>query len=147
VLPGKFDDGVTGQKCGEVPGDADRPHPRTSASVRNAESLVQIQMTDVGADVGGTAEADHRVHVRAIHVNLATVLVYDRADFGDSLLEHTMCRRIGDHQRGKIGTVSFRFRPQVSDVDVATGVGADHHHFHSRHHRARRIRPVRRLRD
>ena len=58
----------------------DRAHPGPAATVGNAERLVQVQVADVGADVAGTAETDLRVHVGAIHVDLAAVLVDDPAD-------------------------------------------------------------------
>ena len=71
---------------------ADRAHARTAAAVRDAERLVQVEMADVGADVARPAEADHRVHVRAVHVDLAAVLVHDLADLADRLLEHAVRR-------------------------------------------------------
>ena len=60
--------------------DADRAHARAAAAVRDAERLVQVEVADVGADVARPAEPDHRVHVRAVHVDLPAVLVDDRAD-------------------------------------------------------------------
>jgi hypothetical protein len=53
--------------------DADRTDARSTAAMRDAEGLVQVQMANVGADVAGTAKADLRVHVRAVHVDLAAV--------------------------------------------------------------------------
>ena len=67
-------------------GDADRPHARAAAAVRNAECLVQIEMANIRADVAGAAEADLRIHVRAIHVNLAAVGMNDLANFADGRL-------------------------------------------------------------
>ena len=63
---------------------ADRPHARPAAAVRNAKGFVQIQMANVRADVAGAAEADLRVHIRAVHVNLAAVLVNDFANLLDA---------------------------------------------------------------
>ena len=73
-------DRMTGQERREVLRHADRPHARAAAAVRDAERLVQVQVADVGADVARAAEADLRVHVRAVHVDLAAVLVDDPAD-------------------------------------------------------------------
>ena len=53
---------------------ADRADAGTAAAVRNAKGLVQIEMANIRADVARPAKADLRVHVRAIHVNLAAVL-------------------------------------------------------------------------
>ena len=62
---------------------ADRAHARAAAAVRNAERLVQVEVADVGADVARAAQADLRVHVRAVHVHLPAVLVHDLADVLD----------------------------------------------------------------
>jgi hypothetical protein len=93
---------VAGQERREVRAHADRAHARAAAAVRDAERLVQVQVADVGADVAGAAQADLRVHVRAVHVHLPAVLVHDRADLADRLLEHAVGRRVGDHQRREV---------------------------------------------
>ena len=64
-------------------GDADGADARTAAAVRDAKSFVKIEVANVGADVAGTAKTDLRVHVRAVHVNLAAVRVHDVAYFPD----------------------------------------------------------------
>ena len=125
----------------------DRPHARAAAAVGNAERLVQVQVADVGADVARAAEPDLRVHVGAVHVDLAAVLVHDAADLPDRPLEHAVGAGIGDHQRGERVPMRRRLRAEIVEVDVAPRVALDRHHLHPRHHRARRIGPVGRLRD
>ena len=49
----------------------------------------------------GGVRPDLRVHVRAVHVDLPAVLVNDRADLPDRLLEDAVGRRVGDHQRAE----------------------------------------------
>ncbi len=147
VRPAHLHDGIPRQELDEVLRDADRPHARTAAAVRNAERLVKIQMADVRADVARTRQADHRVHVRAVEVHLAAVLVNDRAHVGDRLVEHAVRRRIRDHERREHVGVLLGLRLEVGHVDVA-GVGVLHDDdLHAGHHGARRIRPVRGLRD
>ena len=41
---------------------------------------MQVEVADVGADVARPAEAHLGVHVGAVHVDLAAVLVHDPAD-------------------------------------------------------------------
>ena len=89
------------------------PDARAAAAVRDAKCFVQIQMANVGADVARPAETDLRVHVRAVHVNLAAVLMNDLADLPDSVLEDAVRGRIGDHQRGQI--LAVRRRPWRGD--------------------------------
>jgi hypothetical protein len=74
------------------------------------------------------AQADHGVHVGAVDVHLAAVVVDDRADFADAFLEHAVGRRVGDHQRGQAFAVLDGLGAQVVDVDVAAGVAGGHHH-------------------
>ena len=90
IFAAEIDDVVAGQKCNEMFRHANRPDARSAAAVRNAKRLVQIQMADVRADEAGRGKADLRVHVRAVHVNLAAVRVDDFADLADGFLEHAV---------------------------------------------------------
>ena len=60
--------------------DADRSHAGPAAAMRDAESLVQIEMADVGAVVAGPAEPDLRVQIGAVEINLSAVGVHDLAN-------------------------------------------------------------------
>ena len=73
-LPPVVHDRIARQEVDEMLRHADRPHARAAAAVRDAERLVQVEMADVGADVARTRQADHRVHVRAVHIHLPAVL-------------------------------------------------------------------------
>ena len=77
LCPDRGDHGMSRQKRREMRRDADRSHARPAAAVRNAEGLVQVQVADVGADLGRTAEPDLRIHVGAVHVHLAAAGVDD----------------------------------------------------------------------
>ena len=83
-------------------GDADRADAGATAAVGDAECLVQVEVADVGAEVAGAAQPDLRVHVGAVHVHLAAVLVDDVAHLGDRLLEDAVRRRVRDHQRREL---------------------------------------------
>ena len=138
VRPADFHDRMAGQKRRQVRRDADRPHARPTAAVRNGERLVQVQMANVGADRRGAGQPNLRIHVRAVHVDLAAELVNDVADFLNRILEHAMRRRIRHHQRRQSIAVLLRLRFQIRDVDVAVGIGGDDDHFEAGHDRARR---------
>ena len=75
---------MPGQVRRQVRGHADRSHARAAAAVRDRERLVQVQVADVGADRRRARQPDLRVHVRAVHVDLAAVLVDDGADLADA---------------------------------------------------------------
>ena len=124
---------------------ADRSHAGSAAAVGDAESLVQVQVADVRADVARAAETDLGVHVGAVHVDLAAVLVDDPADLPDRALEDAVGRRVGDHQRGERVAVCGGLGPEVLQIDVAPGVALDRHDLHAGHHRARGVGAVGRL--
>ncbi len=94
---------------------------------------MQVQVRNVAAELARRAEADHRVHVGAVDVHLAAVVVNDPADFADAFFEHAVGRRVGDHQRGEVFAVLDGFGTQVFDVDVAARVARGHDHAHAGH--------------
>ena len=112
--------GRNGARCAAT---RDRPHARAAAAVRNRKRLVQVQVTDVGADRRRARQPDLRVHVRAVHVHLAAVLVHDARRCPGCFLEHAVRRRIRHHQRSQAIAMLLGLRPQVVDVDVAVAVG------------------------
>ena len=119
--------------------DANRPDARSAAAVRDAKRFVQIQMADVRADEAGAGEADLRVHVRAVHVNLAAVRVDDFANLADGRLEHAVRAGIRDHEAGEIVFVRCGLGFQIIEIDVTAAVARDGNDVHSSHHRARRV--------
>ena len=82
---------VAREERGQVSADADRAHAGTAAAVRDAERFMQVQVTDVRADVAGSAQPDLSVHVGAVHVDLTAVLVHDLADLVGSASSNTPC--------------------------------------------------------
>ena len=76
-------------------------------------------MANVGADVRRAAEADLRVHVRAVHIDLAAAVVDNFANLDDALLEDAVGGGIGDHERGQIAGVRLGLGAQVRQVNVA----------------------------
>ena len=138
---------VTGQEVLQVRSNADRAHARSAAAVRDTEGLVQVEVAHVGADVARAREADLRVHVRAVHVDLSAVLVHDRASLLDVLLEDAVRRRVGDHQGPEIFRVRLRLLAEVGEVDVALAIALDRNDRHACDDRGGGVRAVRRGRD
>ena len=123
--------------------DADRAHARAAAAMRDAEGLVQIEMADVGAVIAGPRQADLRVHVGAVEIDLSAMAVHDVADIADVLLEHAVRRGIGDHHGGEVFRMLLRLGAEIVDVDVAARVAGGHHHLHADHAGGGRIGAVR----
>ena len=142
VLPAQVRDGVPRQERRQMRGHADRAHAGPAAPVRDAEGLMQIEVAHVGADVPRPAEPDLGVHVRAVHVDLAAVLVDDPADAAHALLEHPVGGRVGDHQRGQPIAVLSGLGLQIAEINVAALVAGHYHDLEPGHDRAGRIGAV-----
>ncbi len=135
------------QKLDQMFRHADRPDARPAAAVRNAKRLVQVQMAHVRADVRRPAQADLRVHVRAVHVNLSAVGVDDFANLLDRLLKHAVRGGIRDHQAGEVLLVRLGLGPQIGHVNVAVLVAGDGDDFQPGHDGAGGVGAVRGSRD
>src|SRR5687768_12466491 len=68
---------MRGKKRSQVLGYTDRSHTRTTASMRNGKSFMQIKMTYVCADVSRICKSDLGIHISSIHVNLSAAIVDD----------------------------------------------------------------------
>jgi len=84
----------------EMLGNTDGTHSRTSTSMRDAKGFVEVEMTNIGADITGTTETDHCIHVGTIKIDLTSNRVNDVADLFDRLFKDTKGRRIGHHNGG-----------------------------------------------
>src|SRR5213596_4192439 len=115
---------MTGQEPRQMGSNPDRSHPRTASAMRDAERLVQVEVTDVRAEVSRPAQSYLRIHVGAIHVNLAAVLMDDGAYLLDSLFENAVRGGIGHHQRGEIFVVALGFFPEVLQINVSSCVAS-----------------------
>src|SRR3546814_13106724 len=73
---------VARQESRQMRLDADRPHARSAAAVRDAEGLVQVEVADVRAELAGPCKPHLRVQVRAVQIDLPARLVDDVADLG-----------------------------------------------------------------
>src|SRR5439155_23507854 len=123
---------------------ADGSQAGAAAAVGNEKRLVQIEMADVGAVIGGPRQAHLRVHVGAVEIDLSAMLVDNVADVADMLLEHAVGRGIGNHDRGEVFRMFFGLGAQIIDVDVAARIAGDHNHLHAGQAGGGRIGAVRR---
>ena len=139
--------GWFGQEAPQMAAHRDRTDARAAAAVRDAERLVQVQVRDVGAELARLGEADERVEVRAVDVDLAAGLVHEPADLAHRALVHAVRRGVGDHQRRDVLGVLGELRAQVAEVDVAELVARHHDHAHAGHDGARGVGAVGARRD
>src|SRR5215218_106421 len=110
-----------------------RKGARCAATVRDAESLVKVQMTHVGAETAWTGESEHCVQVGSVNINLTTGVVNHVAQLDDAFLEHAVRGGIGHHDRGKLIMIFGDFVPQVRQVDSTIGSSLDHDNLQARH--------------
>ena len=139
-----FDFSTSWQERHQVSRHANRPNAWPASTVRNTKRLVQVEVANVGAVIAGAAKTDLRVHVGAVHVNLAAVRVHDLANLADSRFKNAMCARIRHHERGQIARVLVCLRAQVGKIDISIFETRYRNDFESGHDRARRICPMRR---
>ena len=124
-------------------GHANGSDAGAAASVRDAKSLVQIQVANIGAVIARPAKTDLRVHVGPIEINLAAMRMHDVADIADGRLKDAMRARVGDHERAQITRMLVGLGPQISQVDIAILEARDRYYFVSSHDCAGRIGSVR----
>ena len=81
-----------GKNSNEMFRDANRPHARAAAAVRDAEGLVQIQVANVRADVAGRRQRPTCAFMFAPSIyTCPPCLMNERADFPDSSSSKTPC--------------------------------------------------------
>ena len=100
--------GRNGARCAATP-IGPMPGPPPPCGMQKV--LCRFRWQTSAPMAAGLVKPDLRVHVRAVHVNLAAVLVNDRADVLNAFLEHAVRRRIGHHQRGQIVAMLLRLSP------------------------------------
>ena len=135
--------GVAGQEGHQVGHHTHGADTGAATAVGDAEGLVQVQVAHVAAKLAGGGGAHQRVHVGAVHIHTAAVLVHQGAQLFDTGFKHAVRAGVGDHHRGQVGAVLFALGLQVGHVHVAVVVALGHHHGHAHHLRAGRVGAVR----
>ncbi len=115
--------------------------------MRHGESLVQIEVADVGPDVSRVGQSYLRVHVGAVHVYLTARVVHGVDDLADAALEYSVRRGVGDHESAQLAAVLLGLLLQILHVDVAVGVACHGDDLHARHRRRSGVGAVSRRGD
>ena len=123
------------QEIHEMCGHTNRSHARTSSSVRNTKCLVQVQVTHIGPERSRRGQTHLSIHVRSIHVDLATGLMDPLTYILHRHLKHTMSAGVGNHQSGQFAPMLIDLLPEISDIDIALEIARHRNHRHSGHHR------------
>ena len=76
------------------------PHAWPTATVRNTEGFMEIQMANISTKIGGTTQAHLSIHIRAVHINLAAMSMNHLANFRNPFFKNAVSGRIGHHQSG-----------------------------------------------
>src|SRR4051812_3503996 len=101
------------QERSQVRHHADWTHAWATTAMRNAECFVQIQMANIGTEIARTTQAYLRVHVSAVHIDLAAAFVNNLAKVSDRFFEHAVGRWIGDHRCREVCRMFFSFSAQI----------------------------------
>src|SRR6266511_153314 len=92
---------------------ADRAHDGAAAAMRNAKRLVKVEVADIGAIFPWLRQADLRVEIGPVEIDLPAVSVNDAANFANCGFEHAMRRGISDHYCREAVGILLRLIPQV----------------------------------
>ncbi|KAH3666116.1 hypothetical protein OGAPHI_004305 [Ogataea philodendri] len=122
--------------------NTDWSHTRTSSSVRNSESLVQVQVTNVCSQIARRSQTHLCVHVGSVKVHLSAIGVHELDGFSDCWLKHTVGRRIRDHDGCEIGGVFSGFLLKVLQVKVSVTQTLDGNNFETSHSGRSRVGSV-----
>ena len=87
----KGENGRPGRNCARCFATPIGPTPGPPPPCGMQNVLCRFKWQTSAPMIAGTAEADLRVHVRAVHVNLAAVRVDDFADLADGGSSNTPC--------------------------------------------------------
>jgi hypothetical protein len=128
---------------GKVLLDSNRANTRATASVRDTEGLVEVQMADVSANITRAAETDLGVHVGTVHVDETTVLVDEIAHLLDLGLKDTEGAGVGDHDGGKLVSVLGALGLEILNIQVTSlAVALDGDNLHAGHGSTSRVGTV-----
>jgi len=99
-------------------------------------------MPDIGAICPRLSQADLRVEVGAVEIDLSAMGMNDAANLANRGFENPMRGGISDHDCGEMAGILLRLLPQIGEVDVAVTVAIDDNDVHSGHLRGCRIGAV-----
>ncbi len=131
-MPNRSDASRSGSRtwAGTTP---DRSHSWAATAVRDCEGLVQIQVRNIRADFSWLHQAHERVHVCAVQINLAALVVRHLADLAQRVFKDTVRRRIRDHAGGEARAGRLGFAAKVLKIDIAVRGRLNDDDFHARH--------------
>ena len=135
--------GMTGQVRHQVGYYANRAYTGAAAAVRNAKSLVQVQVTDVATKLAGRGHTDQGIHVGTVDIDPATMQMHQCAKLFHMGFKHAMGAGVSDHHAGQLVAVLLALRFQISHVHIALGIASGDHHRHANHLRAGRVGAMR----
>src|SRR5262245_64673027 len=104
---------------------ADRAHAGATAAMRDAKGLVEIEMPDIGAICARLCQADLRVEVGAVEIDLSAVGMNDAANLANRGFENAMGGGISDHDCGKLARILLCLLAQIGEVDIVVTVVID----------------------
>ena len=120
--------------------------------------LMKIEMTNIDTKISGTTQSNLQlvrahlkqylsIHIRAIHINLSTILVYNFANSTNPLLKHTKSTGIRNHNRRQLVLVISRLFLQILHIEIPLIIALDSNNVHSCHGCGSWVCPVCRDRD
>ena len=125
--------GMTWQVRHQIFHHTNRAHAWAATAVGNAESFVQVEVTHIATKFAWRCNTHQRIHVGAVHIHAAAVLVNQFAQRFDLCFKHAMRAGVGDHDGSQVVTVLLALGFQIDHVHVALRIASCDHHLHARH--------------
>src|SRR6185437_9999943 len=127
--------------------DTDGPHSRAATAMRDGEGLMKIEMADVRPDETRAGQTYLGIHIGAVHIDKASVIVDDTADLTDTFFEYAVSRSVGDHETREAVGVFNGFFFEIADIDMSIFVALYDDDAHACHDGAGGVGAVCRDRD
>src|ERR1700761_3314787 len=125
---------MSGKEWRKVLCDTDWTNAWPTTAMWNTERLVKVQVADISANLAWAAKTDLGIHVGAIHIDLAAVLVYHLAHLLHLGFENAKGRRVRHHDCCKLLFVLFAFGLEFLEIKFARfGITLDGYDTHACH--------------
>jgi hypothetical protein len=115
--------------------------------MRDAKGLVKIEMADIGSVITRPADTYLGIHVGAIQINLASMVMNQLANLFHLFLKNPVGGRVGDHEGCQLIGMFSHSGFEILKIDISLIVAAYADDLHAGHDGAGRVGSMSRLGD
>jgi hypothetical protein len=112
-----------------------RSHSGASATVRDTERFVKIDVAHIHTEIDRTADPNKRVEICSIHIHLTALFVDQLGYLLNPTLENSVGRGVGYHYRANLSAMVRYFATEIIYRDVARLITLNWHNGKTDHYR------------